>query len=85
MVKVLLKVIFMRCHFRRKAPGVVFRQPVTEPLQNGCKSIDAMIPVGRGRRELVIGDRQTGKTTVCIDTIHRQKNFTTGGRGIVSM
>ena len=53
----------------RKAPGVVFRQPVNEPLQTGIKSIDAMIPVGRGQRELIIGDRQTGKTTVCIDTI----------------
>ena len=53
----------------RKAPGVIYRQPVNEPLQTGIKSIDAMIPVGRGQRELVIGDRQTGKTTVCIDTI----------------
>ena len=52
----------------RKAPGVIFRQPVNEPLQTGIKSIDAMIPIGRGQRELVIGDRQTGKTTVCIDT-----------------
>jgi len=59
----------------RKAPGVIFREPVTEPLQTGIKSIDAMIPVGRGQRELVIGDRQTGKTTVCIDTILNQKNF----------
>jgi len=59
----------------RKAPGVVFRQPVTEPLQTGIKAIDAMIPVGRGQRELVIGDRQTGKTTVCIDTIINQKEF----------
>ena len=57
----------------RKAPGVVFRQPVNEPLQTGIKSIDAMIPVGRGQRELIIGDRQTGKTTVCIDTILNQK------------
>lgn len=61
----------------RKAPGVIFRQPVTEPLQTGIKAIDAMIPVGRGQRELVIGDRQTGKTTVCIDTILNQKNFMT--------
>jgi F-type H+-transporting ATPase subunit alpha len=59
----------------RKAPGVIYRQPVTEPLQTGIKSIDAMIPVGRGQRELVIGDRQTGKTTVCIDTIINQKEF----------
>ena len=53
----------------RKAPGVIYRQPVTEPLQTGIKAIDAMIPIGRGQRELVIGDRQTGKTAVCIDTI----------------
>jgi F-type H+-transporting ATPase subunit alpha len=53
----------------RKAPGVIFRQPVNEPLQTGVKAIDAMIPVGRGQRELVIGDRQTGKITVCIDMI----------------
>lgn len=59
----------------RKAPGVIFRKPVTEPLQTGIKAIDAMIPVGRGQRELVIGDRQTGKTTVCIDTIINQKEF----------
>ena len=59
----------------RKAPGVIYRQPVNEPLQTGIKSIDAMIPIGRGQRELVIGDRQTGKTTVCIDTILNQKEF----------
>ncbi len=59
----------------RKAPGVIYRQPVTEPLQSGIKAIDSMIPVGRGQRELVIGDRQTGKTTVCIDTIINQKEF----------
>ncbi|GHB54517.1 F0F1 ATP synthase subunit alpha [Persicitalea jodogahamensis] len=59
----------------RKAPGVIFRQPVTEPLQTGIKAIDAMIPIGRGQRELVIGDRQTGKTAVCIDTIINQKEF----------
>ncbi|MCI4641272.1 MAG: F0F1 ATP synthase subunit alpha [Flavobacteriaceae bacterium] len=63
----------------RKAPGVIFRQPVTEPLQTGIKAIDAMIPVGRGQRELVIGDRQTGKTTVCIDTILNQKEFYDAG------
>ena len=57
----------------RKAPGVIFREPVTEPLQTGIKSIDAMIPVGRGQRELVIGDRQTGKTAVAIDAIINQK------------
>ncbi|SDC97894.1 F-type H+-transporting ATPase subunit alpha [Algoriphagus faecimaris] len=59
----------------RKAPGVIYRQPVTEPLQTGIKSIDAMIPIGRGQRELVIGDRQTGKTAVVIDTILNQKEF----------
>ena len=59
----------------RKAPGVIFRQPVNEPLQTGIKAIDAMIPVGRGQRELVIGDRQTGKTAVVVDTIINQKEF----------
>jgi F-type H+-transporting ATPase subunit alpha len=59
----------------RKAPGVIYRQPVTEPLQTGIKAVDAMIPIGRGQRELVIGDRQTGKTAVCIDTIINQKEF----------
>ncbi len=63
----------------RKAPGVIFREPVTEPLQTGIKAIDAMIPVGRGQRELVIGDRQTGKTAVCIDTIINQKEFYEAG------
>ena len=63
----------------RKAPGVIYRQPVSEPLQTGIKAIDAMIPVGRGQRELVIGDRQTGKTTVCIDTILNQKEFHDAG------
>ena len=57
----------------RKAPGVIFRQPVTEPLQTGLKSIDSMIPIGRGQRELIIGDRQTGKTAVAIDTILNQR------------
>ncbi len=66
----------------RKAPGVVFRQPVTEPLQTGIKSIDAMVPIGRGQRELVIGDRQTGKTTVCIDTILNQKEFYDAGEPV---
>ena len=59
----------------RKAPGVIYRQPVNEPLQTGIKAIDAMIPVGRGQRELIIGDRQTGKTAVAIDTIINQKEF----------
>jgi F-type H+-transporting ATPase subunit alpha len=63
----------------RKAPGVIFRQPVTEPLQTGIKAIDAMIPIGRGQRELIIGDRQTGKTAIAIDTIINQReNFEKG-------
>lgn len=66
----------------RKAPGVIFRQPVNEPLQTGIKAVDAMIPVGRGQRELVIGDRQTGKTTVCIDTIINQKEFYDAGQPV---
>ena len=68
--------------FERKAPGVIFRQPVNEPLQTGIKAIDAMIPIGRGQRELVIGDRQTGKTTVCIDTILNQKEFYDAGKPV---
>jgi len=59
----------------RKAPGVIYRQPVNEPLQTGIKAIDAMIPIGRGQRELIIGDRQTGKTAIAIDTIINQKEF----------
>ncbi|MEJ7661935.1 MAG: hypothetical protein WKG07_21340 [Hymenobacter sp.] len=59
----------------RKAPGVIFRQPVTEPLQTGIKAIDAMIPIGRGQRELIIGDRQTGKSAVAIDAIMNQREF----------
>ena len=59
----------------RKAPGVIYRQPVNEPLQTGIKAIDAMIPIGRGQRELIIGDRQTGKTAVAIDAIINQKEF----------
>lgn len=66
----------------RIAPGVIFRQPVNEPLQTGIKAIDAMIPIGRGQRELVIGDRQTGKTTVCIDTILNQKEFYDAGEPV---
>lgn len=62
-----------RMPLERKAPGVIFRQPVTEPLQTGIKSIDAMIPIGRGQRELIIGDRQTGKTAIAIDTIINQR------------
>jgi len=68
--------------FERKAPGVIYRQPVNEPLQTGIKAIDAMIPIGRGQRELVIGDRQTGKTTVCIDTILNQKEFYNAGNPV---
>jgi F-type H+-transporting ATPase subunit alpha len=67
----------------RKAPGVIYRQPVTEPLQTGIKAIDAMIPIGRGQRELVIGDRQTGKTAVCIDTIINQKEFYNAGQPVI--
>jgi len=67
----------------RKAPGVIYRQPVTEPLQTGIKAIDAMIPIGRGQRELVIGDRQTGKTAVCIDTIINQREFYEAGKPVI--
>ena len=66
----------------RKAPGVIYRQPVNEPLQTGIKAVDAMIPIGRGQRELVLGDRQTGKTTVCIDTIINQKEFYDAGEPV---
>ena len=63
----------------RKAPGVIFRQPVNQPLQTGLKAIDAMIPIGRGQRELIIGDRQTGKTAIAVDTIiNQRKNFEKG-------
>ena len=66
----------------RKAPGVIYRQPVNEPLQTGIVAIDSMIPVGRGQRELIIGDRQTGKTTVAIDTILNQKEFYDAGQPV---
>src|SRR5689334_12672920 len=66
----------------RKAPGVIFREPVKEPLQTGIKAIDAMIPIGRGQRELIIGDRQTGKTAIAIDTIINQKEFFDAGRPV---
>ena len=66
----------------RKAPGVVFRQPVTEPLQTGLKAIDAMIPIGRGQRELIIGDRQTGKTAIAIDTIINQRENYLAGKPV---
>ena len=63
----------------RKAPGVIFRQPVNEPLQTGIKAVDAMVPIGRGQRELIIGDRQIGKTSIAIDTIlNQRKNFLAG-------
>jgi F-type H+-transporting ATPase subunit alpha len=65
----------IRMPLERKAPGVIFRQPVNEPLQTGIKAIDAMIPIGRGQRELIIGDRQTGKTAIAVDTIINQKEF----------
>jgi F-type H+-transporting ATPase subunit alpha len=66
----------------RKAPGVIFRQPVNEPLQTGIKAIDAMIPIGRGQRELIIGDRQTGKSAIAIDTIINQKEFYDNGKPV---
>jgi len=66
----------------RKAPGVIFREPVKEPLQTGIKAIDAMIPIGRGQRELIIGDRQTGKTAIAIDTIINQKEFYEAGNPV---
>ncbi|BDD00221.1 F0F1 ATP synthase subunit alpha [Persicobacter psychrovividus] len=66
----------------RKAPGVIFREPVTEPLQTGLKAVDAMTPVGRGQRELIIGDRQTGKTAVAIDTIINQREFFEAGEPV---
>ena len=67
----------------RKAPGVIFREPVKEPLQTGIKAIDAMIPIGRGQRELIIGDRQTGKTAIAIDTIINQKEFYKAGKPVI--
>jgi len=66
----------------RKAPGVIYREPVAEPLQTGIKAIDAMIPIGRGQRELIIGDRQTGKTAIAIDTIINQKEFYEAGEPV---
>lgn len=66
----------------RKAPGVIYRQPVKEPLQTGIKAIDAMIPIGRGQRELIIGDRQTGKTSIAVDTIINQKEFYNQGNPV---
>ena len=66
----------------RKAPGVIYRQPVKEPLQTGLKAIDSMIPIGRGQRELIIGDRQTGKTAIAVDTIINQKSFYEAGKPV---
>ena len=66
----------------RKAPGVIYRQPVKEPLQTGIKSVDSMIPIGRGQRELIIGDRQTGKTAITVDTIINQKSFYEAGNPV---
>ena len=66
----------------RKAPGVIYRQPVKEPLQTGLKAVDSMIPIGRGQRELIIGDRQTGKTAIAIDTIINQKSFYEAGNPV---
>ncbi len=66
----------------RKAPGVIYRQPVKQPLQTGIKAVDSMIPIGRGQRELIIGDRQTGKTAIAIDTIINQKSFYEAGKPV---
>jgi F-type H+-transporting ATPase subunit alpha len=77
-----LKGELLEMPLERKAPGVIFRQPVNEPLQTGIKAIDAMIPIGRGQRELIIGDRQTGKTAVAIDTIINQKEFFEAGKPV---
>ena len=69
----------LRMPLERKAPGVIYRQPVTQPLQTGIKAVDAMVPIGRGQRELIIGDRQIGKTAIAIDTIINQRqNFEAG-------
>lgn len=72
----------VRMPLERKAPGVIFREPVTEPLQTGLKAVDAMIPIGRGQRELIIGDRQTGKTAIAIDTIINQRSEYLKGRPV---
>lgn len=71
-----------RLPLERKAPGVIYREPVSEPLQTGIKAIDSLIPIGRGQRELIIGDRQTGKTTIAIDTIINQKTTHENGNGV---
>jgi F-type H+/Na+-transporting ATPase subunit alpha len=72
----------IRLPLERKAPGVIYREPVSEPLQTGIKAIDSLIPIGRGQRELIIGDRQTGKTTIAIDTIINQKSTHENGNGV---
>ncbi|MCH8523447.1 MAG: F0F1 ATP synthase subunit alpha [Balneolales bacterium] len=72
----------IRLPLERKAPGVIYREPVAEPLQTGIKAIDSLIPIGRGQRELIIGDRQTGKTTIAIDTIINQKSTHENGNGV---
>ena len=72
----------MRLPLDRKAPGVIFRQPVKQPLQTGLKAVDSMIPIGRGQRELIIGDRQTGKTAIAVDTIINQKSFYEAGKPV---
>ena len=82
MVKVHVTGDLYEMPLERKAPGVIFRQPVNEPLQTGIVAIDSMIPIGRGQRELIIGDRQTGKTTVAIDTILNQKEFYDAGEPV---
>jgi F-type H+-transporting ATPase subunit alpha len=73
----------IRLPLERKAPGVIYREPVSEPLQTGIKAIDSLIPIGRGQRELIIGDRQTGKTTIAIDTIINQKSTHENGNGVI--
>lgn len=80
--KGVLKGTLYEMPIERKAPGVIYREPVKEPLQTGIKAIDAMIPIGRGQRELIIGDRQTGKTTIAIDTIINQKEFYDAGKPV---
>ena len=72
----------IRLPLERKAPGVIYRQPVKEPLQTGLKAVDSMIPIGRGQRELIIGDRQTGKTAIAVDTIINQKSFYEQGKPV---
>ena len=72
----------LRLPLERKAPGVIFRQPVKQPLQTGIKAIDSMVPIGRGQRELIIGDRQIGKTAIAIDTIINQRSNYEAGKPV---